>query len=81
MAGPTRVNAPVIPPIPDRGIGFAPILRRYLEELTAFIQREFRRRSEDNVAIGNVLLLSPNGSVYSVTVGDDGTLTTTLVSS
>lgn len=81
MAGVTRVNAPVIPPIPDRGIGFAPVLRRYLEELTSFIQRELRRRPEENTAVGAVLLLAPNNSVYSVTVADDGTLETTLVSS
>ena len=54
-------------------------IRSYLQTLVKAIMGADTFTVRTNVAVGSVLLASPNGSVYTVTVSDTGTLTTTLV--
>lgn len=51
----------------------------YLRELSKYLVREFRKRPEKDTAVDSVILVSPNGSVYTVRVDDAGALTTTLM--
>lgn len=53
--------------------------RDYLIRLIQALTQALDRRTERDVPEGSVLLVSPNGSVYTVAVADDGTLTTELV--
>lgn len=52
-------------------------LTKYLADLTLAIQSGFRWAHRTDEAVAEVLLVSPNGSVYAVTVDDDGNLETT----
>ncbi len=70
---PNQPNPPNLPGSPRTD----PTIMKWLQELSAYVLREFRRR---NPPVASVLLASPNGSVYSVEVTDAGMLTTTLVS-
>lgn len=79
MAGPTRVNTPDVPQFVEHRL--ATSLRDYLVNLSAFIQRELRRRPEAGTAVDSVLLQSPNNSVYQISVDDAGAIVSTLVSS
>lgn len=75
----TRSNAPP-PPIFTEHKMAGPV-REYLLNLIGWTQREFRRRPEKDIAVDGVLLFSPNGSVYKLTVSDAGAAVFTLVSS
>jgi hypothetical protein len=67
----------VIPRVPTSGL--TPEVRAYLEQLNIFLTRELNARVPDLTGKDAVLLVSPDGSVYNVTVSDLGVLTTTLV--
>lgn len=67
------MNAPQIPQDVPRN------LAQYLTSLSRYIQGEFRSRTIDSAPRRSITLVSPNGSVYTVVVEDDGTLTTELV--
>jgi hypothetical protein len=54
-------------------------LQRYLRDLSVTVQSEFRDRVPDNVGGQFIHLVSPDGSVFSVTVANDGTLSATKV--
>lgn len=68
-----------VPPVPA-GLK-DPAVTDYLQRLAVVLQRSDRNAVRTDTAVGSVLLVSPNGSVYTVGVADDGTVTTTLVSS
>jgi hypothetical protein len=52
--------------------------RHYIREMNAACRREFERRGTKDEALGEVLLVSPNGTTYAVTVSDVGALVVTL---
>lgn len=54
-------------------------LQAWARRMADYTASELRKRVPSGVALGHLYLTSPNGSVYSVGVEDDGTLTTTLV--
>ncbi len=62
-----------LPPAPDRYDS------SYFIRAFAVLDRIFESSLTRTEASGSVLLLSPGGLVYKVTVEDDGTLTTTSV--
>jgi hypothetical protein len=51
----------------------------YLYELVNVLTKAFAEKQSRNTAQPSVLLASPNGSVYTVTVTDAGVITSTLV--
>lgn len=53
----------------------------YLRKLTGAIQIELDKKLSGESGVASVLLVSPNGSVYNVTVNNAGALTTTLLHS
>jgi hypothetical protein len=59
---------------PDR------IDRAYVDRLLESIRRAFSFTVSTQSATNEILLLSPGGKVYSVTVSDVGTVTATYVS-
>lgn len=67
------MKTPAIP------INLSPELRRWLRDFSTSLDHELRPYVRNDVAVGSILLVSPNGSVYSVAVADDGTLNTTAV--
>lgn len=79
MAGVSRVNAPTVPDFTEHKM--AGPVKTYLTHLVGFIQRELQRRPEQGQAIDGVMLTSPNGSVYQLTVSDAGAAVFTLMSS
>lgn len=50
----------------------------YLASLVETLRRAFLPLISKDEAVGRILLQSPNGTVYSVTVSDTGVLTTTV---
>jgi hypothetical protein len=56
-----------------------PLASRYLSNLVRAITQADRSYVRREVAEGQVLLASPNGSVYTVQVDDAGVISTTLV--
>lgn len=52
--------------------------RNYIRELNAALQRELESRVSVDNAAKEILLLSPDGSVYALGVSNTGTLTTTI---
>lgn len=58
----------------------ATIAPAFLTGLIGWITRELRARPLEGQPASSVLLVSPDRSVYSVTVGNTGTLSTTKVS-
>jgi hypothetical protein len=62
----------------DDAAADAKILSSYLGRLSASLKTAFSRVSRTDETTMELLLSSPNGSVYSVTVDDDGNLETTL---
>jgi hypothetical protein len=62
-----------LPPIPE---AYDP---SYFNRAFAIIDRTFSFAVGKTEAVGSLMLLSPGGLVYKVTVEDDGTLTTTSV--
>lgn len=67
------MRLPLIP------IGIPDNLRRYFMALTQALNESEKISVTTERGVGSVLLVSPSGSVYSVQVADDGTLSTTLV--
>lgn len=67
------MRAPIIPST------FPVDLQLYLRDFSTGLQRELERYVQKDVGVASILLVSPNGSVYSVAVADDGTLNTTVV--
>lgn len=67
------MRAPIVPS--DLPIN----LQLYLRDFSTGLQQEFTRYVPKDVGVASILLVSPNGSVYSVAVADDGTLNTTAV--
>lgn len=53
----------------------------YLRTLINVIQNEMDKKLSSESGVASVLLVSPNGSVYNVTVNNAGALTTTLLHS
>jgi len=70
---PRSLNPPTVPNLEDDRC------EKFLKNLTSYIQRELKKRPEQEQALGSVLLVAPNGSVYTVQVDNAGTLSTTLV--
>lgn len=66
----------VFPKVPE---GIAPELAVHLRDLSACVQMELRARTRDDVGHRSIILLSPDGSSWEVTVDDTGTLITTKV--
>lgn len=64
-------------PLPTTDVGPA---APYLRSLVQSITQELEARVPDTTPKASVLLASPNGSVYSVTVTDAGVVTATKVS-
>lgn len=62
-------------PMPDRGIDFS-YMSRLVDAIGTFLRGCVRRDS----ANAGVLLLSPAGKVYNITVDDLGVVTSTYVS-
>lgn len=56
-----------------------PSLRATFQQLATALTSEFNRRPPRGVPVDSLLLASPDGTVYTVTVANDGTLTTTVV--
>lgn len=54
-----------------------PATRGYLGSLVTAITQALSKKVDANTGAGSVLLVSPDGSVYSVQVTDAGALTTT----
>ena len=68
------MQPPVIPPAPDR------FDRSYFDRVAESIRRAFIPVVNENEAASRVLLLSPGGKVYALSVSDAGALTTTYIS-
>jgi hypothetical protein len=51
---------------------------RFVQDLIESIRRAMLPLVSKDEAVGRILLQSPNGTVYEVKVGNDGTLTTTV---
>ena len=51
---------------------------RFIGELLSAIRTAFNTVVRTDQAVERVMLRSPNGTVYEVTVADDGTLTTAV---
>lgn len=75
----TRSNAPTVPVFTEHKI--AGPLREYFNVLNGWLQREFRRRPEKDVALDGIYLTAPNGSIYQLSVSNAGAAVFTLVSS
>ncbi len=54
-------------------------VRKYLRDLSVALEIEFRQRIPNATAGPSILLASPGGKVYSVSVDDAGLLETNLV--
>lgn len=66
-----RINAPS---------SFTPDQRKFLLDAITEIYREIQDCVGKREAIAEILLTSPSKKVYSISVADDGSLVTTLVS-
>lgn len=65
------VNRPTLPVPP------AQYERGYMDRLVQQLRQNFQFVVTTETAVSRVILLSPGGKAYSLTVEDDGTLTTT----
>jgi hypothetical protein len=54
-------------------------LAQYLRTFSLWVRSGFRNRQDINVATAGILFLTPNGSVFNVTVSDAGVVTATAV--
>lgn len=76
-----RALAPIRVRLPDIS-DLAPLLPtleiNYLRELNAALQREFERRPPVETPYHELLLISPGGNVFAITVSDQGVLQTTV---
>jgi len=67
------------PPLVPSDPAISPKLTTYLRELSLWASRAFSQRQTAATARAQVLLLAPNGSVWSLTVNNSGTVMTTSV--
>lgn len=67
------MRSPIIPPSVPRDLSL------YLRDFSTSLSKELSSYVRKDQSVGSILLASPNGSVYSVAVADDGTLVTTAV--
>jgi uncharacterized membrane protein YjjB (DUF3815 family) len=54
-------------------------MNNYLRAFSLWCRNGFRTKMDTTAAVPGILLLSPGGSVYQLTVADDGAVTTTAV--
>lgn len=64
-------------PVPDAVI--PDVIRRYIIRLLQSLTTAIDGKIDKGVPQSSILLASPNGSVYTVAVADDGTLQTEIV--
>jgi hypothetical protein len=68
------------PPTPLPGTtGLNEQMNNYLRTFSLWCRNGFRTKMDITAAAPGILLLSPGGSVYQLTVADDGTVTTAAV--
>jgi len=73
-------QAPASPsPLPTPPLYLDGDTRTYLTMLISSLARVLGRKLDVSVPVASVLLASPNGSVYTVKVADDGSLQTELL--
>lgn len=65
-----------VPPIP---VDLPPNAQKYLRDLASYVQMELDKRVRNDTARPSIFLLSPDGSAWEVTVGDNGILATSMV--
>lgn len=65
------------PRVPQQGLD--PALERYLRDLSVITQSEFKDRTPDREGGRSIHLVSPDGSVFEVTVNNAGALAATKV--
>lgn len=71
------MTSPLPPNIPS-AVG-QQVLHDYLARLNAWISTGLQSKVPVNTAVGGILLQSPGGKVYKLTVTDAGALTATAV--
>lgn len=64
-------------PAPDTTV--PPAVKAYLDQLLKALHGTLTSVVSTNTPVGSILLVSPNGSVYSVKVTDAGALVTEIV--
>jgi hypothetical protein len=64
---------------PDPPTSIPSNIATYLRDVGKYVQMALRARTPDSEAHHSVILLSPNGSAWEITVDDAGVLTTTKV--
>ena len=74
-APPSQSRLPASPQFKEAG------LTDHLNRLSVSLQREFTERPTKTTPVSSVLLMSPSGKVYTVTVDDTGALVTTELAS
>lgn len=79
--GPRLPSPPDVPTKDVRGIPDVSNIVNYLKASHRELGNELRNRTPDNQVRSLLLLMSPNGTVYQVTVSDTGVLTTTELAS
>jgi hypothetical protein len=67
------------PPTLPGTTGLNEQMNNYLRSFSLWCRTGFRERQDMNVAAAQILLLSPGGKVYSITVTDAGVVTATAV--
>ncbi len=55
------------------------VAQDYLKQLTVHFQKAGKNKVDPRTAVDSVMLQSPSGNVYKLSVEDDGTLSTELV--
>ena len=69
----SQPNIPAPPPAME------PVTRNYMTVVVRSILSALAEKLDQRSPAGSILLASPNGSVYTVKVADDGSLVTELV--
>jgi hypothetical protein len=67
------------PPTLPGTTGLNEQMNNYLRTFSLWCRTGFRARQDMNVATAGILFMTPNGSVYQVTVSDAGAVTATAV--
>jgi hypothetical protein len=71
--------AVVLPPLPPPMTNVSREMTTYLAQLSNWAHKSLARQIPRDEAVPGLFLISPSNKVYQLTVGDTGTLTTTLV--
>jgi hypothetical protein len=66
------------PPLPG-ATGLNEQMNNYLRTFSLWCRNSFRQRQDKDVATAGILFVTPNGSVYQVTVSNAGVVTATAV--